>query len=203
MKEEMKKYELTSETITVDGHTLHRIRALRTFVCQGGSVKEGHLGGFIEKEENLSHDGGCWISPSAKVYGDAKVYGYARVFGQASVFDSALVFGYAWVNDDAMVYGCAKICDSAMVYGRAKVYGHAEVLGRAKVSGDAEVFDDAIVYECAKIHGNYRIFGDDKVGGRIECPSPPGLMLAPWQEKCPSIWRNTWGLRYSDIWGKD
>ncbi len=200
----MKKYELTSEVIVVDGHTLHRIRALRDFSYQGGRVKQGHLGGFVEKEENLSHDGGCWISPGAMVYGDAKIYGYAWVFGQASVFDSASVFGYAWVNDDAMVYGCAKICDSAMVYGRAKVYGKARILDDAKVYDNAKVYDDAIVYEHAKIHGDYRIFGDNKVGDHTECPSPPSLILARvMAEKYPSVWRNTWNLSYSDIWGKD
>ncbi|EJF84065.1 hypothetical protein MCU_00733 [Bartonella elizabethae Re6043vi] len=37
-----KKYELTDETIEVDGHTLHRIRALKDF----GDLKTGDLGGF-------------------------------------------------------------------------------------------------------------------------------------------------------------
>ncbi|EJF98611.1 hypothetical protein MEI_00181 [Bartonella vinsonii subsp. arupensis Pm136co] len=38
----MKKYELTDQTIDVDGFTLHRIRALRDF----GKVKKGDLGGL-------------------------------------------------------------------------------------------------------------------------------------------------------------
>ena len=49
-----KKYEFTGETkVNDDGVTLHRIRALRdTWYC-----KKGDLGGWIEKEENLSHEG--------------------------------------------------------------------------------------------------------------------------------------------------
>ena len=37
-----KKYELTGETTKVDGHTLHRIRAVRCF----SDVKAGDFGGW-------------------------------------------------------------------------------------------------------------------------------------------------------------
>ena len=52
-----KKYEFTDETITVDGHTLHRIRAVRCF----SEVKAGDFGGGIEKEHNLSHEDHAWV----------------------------------------------------------------------------------------------------------------------------------------------
>lgn len=49
----MKKFELTDEFVTnVFGHKLFRIKALVAF----GDVEKGELGGFIEKEDNLSHD---------------------------------------------------------------------------------------------------------------------------------------------------
>lgn len=58
----IKKYELTNETITLkNGVVLHRIRALKSF---GVVVTKGDLGGWIEKEDNLSHNGvmlGCMI----------------------------------------------------------------------------------------------------------------------------------------------
>ncbi len=54
---QMKKYEFTNETQQVGDATLYRIRALRGF----GDVKASDLGGFIEKEDNLSHDGICWV----------------------------------------------------------------------------------------------------------------------------------------------
>lgn len=64
----MKKFELTSEFITnVFGVKLFRIRALIEF----GDVKAGDLGGYIEKEENLDHDGNAWVTGNARVYGDA------------------------------------------------------------------------------------------------------------------------------------
>lgn len=55
----MKKYELTREQIVVDGYALHRIRALREIPRFG--VKQGELGGYVEREENLSHEGSCLV----------------------------------------------------------------------------------------------------------------------------------------------
>ena len=102
-----KKYELTEETIEVNGRILHRIKAVRDFGC----VKAGYLGGFIQ-EENLSQEGNAWVYCNAKVYGDAKVYdnaevyGNAKVYGNAEVFDNAEVCGNAKVYGDTRVYGC-------------------------------------------------------------------------------------------------
>lgn len=47
-----RKYELTNETIFFNGLTLYRIRAIKDF----SDVKAGDLGGWIEKEVNLSQD---------------------------------------------------------------------------------------------------------------------------------------------------
>ena len=66
----MKKFELTSESIVKLGKTLYRIRALMAF----GDVEEGELGGFLEKEENLSQDGDAWVCGNAIVSGDAWVF---------------------------------------------------------------------------------------------------------------------------------
>ena len=63
----MDKYELTSETKIVFGKTLYRIKALIDF----STVKAGDLGGFIEKEANLSQAGKAWVSGNARVFGDA------------------------------------------------------------------------------------------------------------------------------------
>ena len=60
-----KKYKLTEESVVINGKFLHRIEALRDF----GDVKKGDKGGFIEKEENLSQYGDCWVYDDAKVFG--------------------------------------------------------------------------------------------------------------------------------------
>lgn len=90
----MNKYEMLYEdSIRIGNHTLYHIRALKDF----GNVKAGDIGGYIEKEENLSQKGICWI------YGSAKVYGSALVCGNAKVYDNALVCGNALVYDNAKI----------------------------------------------------------------------------------------------------
>ena len=83
----MKKFELTAESKIFAGKKLFRIKALISF----GNVREGELGGYVEKEENLSNDGDAWVSGNARVYGDAEVFGDARVYGDA---DYATVHGF-------------------------------------------------------------------------------------------------------------
>ena len=93
----MKKFEFTGETKTISlffrTATLHRIRAVAEF----GLVKIGDLGGWIEKEENLSHEGKAWVCGDAKVWGNAKVCGDAKVWGNAEVCGDAEVFSASHV----------------------------------------------------------------------------------------------------------
>lgn len=126
---EIRKYRLTDETITIAGVTLYRIQATRDF----DNVRKGERGGFIQSENNLSHEDSCWVSENAKVYGNAKVFEYAKVYDNAKVFGDADVYGNAWV------YGNASVCGDAEVFGDARVYGNASVCGNADVCGDAWV----------------------------------------------------------------
>lgn len=90
----MKKFELTTEQkINWFGRTLYRIKACISFTTTSGDeVKAGDLGGFVEKESNLSHDGKAWVYGDAKVWGNANVYGDAEVWGNANVCGDASVF---------------------------------------------------------------------------------------------------------------
>ena len=124
----MKKFELTTESITFLGRTLFRIKALISF----GNVKAGELGGYIEKEGNLSHEGDAWVYDNARVYGDARVCGNAWVYDNAWVYGDARVCGNAWVYGDAWVDGDARVCDNARVCGNAWVYDNADI---ATISG--------------------------------------------------------------------
>ena len=93
----MKKFEFTGETKTISlffrTATLHRIRAVAEF----GLVKIGDLGGWIEKEENLSHEGKAWVCGDAEVWGNAEVCGDAKVWGNAKVCGDAEVFSASHV----------------------------------------------------------------------------------------------------------
>lgn len=132
----MKKFKLTNEFIKIPcGKKLFRIRALVQF----GSIKSGELGGYIEKEENLSHDGDAWVCGDAEVFGDAKVSGNAKVFGDAKVS------GNAWVFGDAKVCGNAEVSGNAWVCGDAEVYGNADY---ATVKGFGTEFRATTFFKC-------------------------------------------------------
>ena len=164
----MKKYEFTGEVKRIKlidtEVVLRRIRAVTAF----GVVKAGDIGGWIEKEENLSHDGNAWVYGDAKVYGDAGVHGNAKVYGDAKVCGNAEVYGNAWVHGDARVYGNARVYGDARVYDGAEVYGDAEVYGNAEVYGGAEVYSDARVCGDAEVYSANHILSIGPVGSRNE-----------------------------------
>jgi UDP-3-O-[3-hydroxymyristoyl] glucosamine N-acyltransferase len=178
----MKKYELTDETKEFEGKTLYRIRALIDF----GNIEAGDLGGWIEKEENLSHEGNCWIYDNAKVYDDAlvygnaqvydnawvrgnvQIYGNARVYDYARVYDGVRVYGDAKVYDYVRVYGNAQICDNAWVCGHARVCGNALIYGNTMIYGNARVCDDAHIYDNAKVCNDAYIFGNACIYGNAQ-----------------------------------
>jgi len=146
----MKKYELTTECKEFLGRKLYRIKALTSF----SDVKEGDLGGWIEKEENLSQEGNTWV------YGNATVYGNAMVYGNATVYDNATVCG------NAMVYGNAEI----------KKKTHLLEIGFIGSRDDVTTFfrtkDEEIFVKCGCFKGNIdefekqvqEVHGDDKHG---------------------------------------
>ena len=147
----MKKYKIRRDLKKeICGRTLYRIEGL---ININSWVEKGDLGGYIQKESNLSQEDEAWIYNDAKVYENAKVYGNAEVFGDAEVFGNARVCG------KAKIYGNAK------VYEGAKVYENTEVYGNAQVFGNAEVFGNALVYRDAKVCGEANLFGDVKVCG--------------------------------------
>ncbi|MGF7158123.1 carbonic anhydrase/acetyltransferase-like protein (isoleucine patch superfamily) [Bartonella heixiaziensis] len=168
-----KKYEFTRQGVTLypdenNSHgivMLRRIRALRDF----GDVKKGDLGGLIEHEDNLSHEGDCWVDGSgfsfddgyvfgnARVFGDARVGGMARVFGHAEVYGDADVFGDAYIYDHAKIYGNSKVYHSR-VYGEAQIYENAFVRGQAEVYGNSRIFGNAEIYTKARVYGNAKVY---------------------------------------------
>lgn len=111
------KYKLTKNKKIINGVTLYQIQALKNF----GNVKKGELGGGIEKEDNLSQEGNCWVS------------------GNACVFDNARVYGDARVSDNARVSGNARIYGNACVSGNARVYGDADVRGLDEISSKKHI----------------------------------------------------------------
>ena len=145
-----KKYKLTDETTKIDGKTLYRIEAIIPFA----KIHEGDLGGFIESEKNLSHEGDCWvyddsmvsdnaiIKDNAAVCDDSWVKGDATVEGKALIRNAAIVGGKVIVKDTAWV-------DGGSVYGEAVIEGDCQV--RGDVSGHAKIKDDVVVEQGAEV----------------------------------------------------
>ena len=154
-----KKYDFTDETISFEGTTLHRIRALRDF----RDVKKGDLGGFIESEENLSHEGLSWVfdqaqvSDNATVSGDALIYDGAQIYGDAQVSGTAQIGGHAQVYGKAQIYGDAYIGDNALVYGNARIGDCARIWDNSVIGGYARIYDNAWIDGKARINSSARI----------------------------------------------
>ena len=129
----MKKFELTTNTKMFLGEKLFQIKALISF----GDVEAGELGGYIEKEENLSQVGNAWVADNAYVTDNARVADNAYVAGNAWVADNARVTDNARVADNAYVAGNAWVADNAYVAGNARVADNARVTGNAYVTNDA------------------------------------------------------------------
>lgn len=144
-----KKYILTEEAKEIGGHILHRIQAMRDF----GGVQKGDLGGWVESEENLSHDGTCWVSDDGRVFGNAKIGFNAYISSPRSYFVQGPIgsrndFLTCYLDKDKKIYavtGC--FCGSIEVFVKkvkavhgmnrwAKQYLKAAEMARVMLSGD-------------------------------------------------------------------
>jgi len=99
---------------------LGRIRALR----DGAWGAAGTLGGYVDGEHNLSHDGDSWI------FYNSRVSEYGRVY------ENAQVYGDARVQGNSRIYGDARVYDYSLVEGNASVYGVSHIRGHSVVTGD-------------------------------------------------------------------
>lgn len=146
---ENRKYEFTGERIEHYGRMLYRIRAVRDFESLNGVIiHAGELGGWIEKEDNLSHDGGCWVGDDAAVFDNARVYNNGVIVGDAVIYDDARVFNNAFV------------CDDVKVFNHAKIYGDAELYGDTIVRECAQVFDEVCIHGDVLVCGDAQVYGD-------------------------------------------
>jgi|GEM_PF-384144 hypothetical protein len=165
----MGKYEFIGETKQIEIFEkikmLHRIRAIVDF----GNVKAGDVGGWIEKETNLSCEGNAWVSENAIVHDEAVVDGNAVVRGKAIVGNKAKVGGeaevegHAWVGGHAVVRGHAEVGGEAVIGGEAVVEEKAEVGGEAEVGGHAWVGGEAVVGGTAIVRGYAEVLSTSHV----------------------------------------
>jgi hypothetical protein len=114
------KYELLpGDTVVQDGRTLFRVRRL----------SDGLLGGYVERPDNLSQAGTCFLFNESRAFGEARIHENAQVYG--------LVYDHAVVGGDSIIYG--------------EIFGEAQILNHAKVHG--RVYDRAIVKDYGEVFG--------------------------------------------------
>lgn len=119
--------------------------------------KMGQKGGWIERMENLSQDGECWVGDNAIVCGRAYVSDNAQIRDSAEVGDNARVAEDAEVQGEACVSESAYVHGMALVSGenRFAVSGSAEVLGRVMEKSSAR--DRAYVGEDVELMGEAKV----------------------------------------------
>lgn len=176
-----KKFELVMEdSIVVEGRTLYRIRALKNVVESDDgtyAVKKGTLGGYVQKEENLSHEGDCWVFDNAKVFDDVRVQDNAFITDESMVFGNAVVKDKAITCNQSKIYGFAIVKDSSITMDRSEVFGHAVMENYSSIGDDAKLYgsakmDDnsdlrgfAEAYEYARLRGLCLVGGDARIYG--------------------------------------
>lgn len=138
----MEKYRLTDASRTVEYQengtphkfTLRQIEALRDF----NDVKAGTLGGWIEEESNLSHEGQCWIyDENSVVFAGATVRGNARVTQPCTLSHGASLAGECWIDRAEISHGAAiserAMVQASVVRGECRIYGDARVMNQSQV----------------------------------------------------------------------
>ncbi|MDM8212804.1 polymer-forming cytoskeletal protein [Enterococcus hirae] len=152
------KYTLTDETMEYQGHTLHRIKALKDLKSASGVVlvKKDDLGGWVEIEDNLSQFGMAWV------YGNAKLLDISFVCEEAEIFDNAIIRDGAEIRENAVV------ADNSVVQENSTVRDHATIRDCAVVSGEVIVRDHATICGDATVtkDSDYLMFRNHWSSGR-------------------------------------
>lgn len=152
------KFAFTGETRKVDGRILRRIYRL----------SDGLIGGWLESESNLSHDGECFVYDSACAYGNSLVRDNARLRDNARMSGLVMLQDHAEVSGRAWATGKTVIRDRAVVTDRAWVGDEAVICDEARIQDDAGVSDRSIVGQRAIIGGSTWIRGNS----RVYCSTP-------------------------------
>ena len=132
MTDSIKKYMLLKSDTKIFVHPtakprrlvkLYRILALRDMYIHGfGHITEGTIGGYVENESNLSHDGNSWVANLGNVFDHATLLDDALVKGDSAVFGEVTLCGQTVVSDFARVGGGGELMD-CYIYDKCNVRG--------------------------------------------------------------------------------
>ena len=108
---ENKKFELVDAS-NYGRRNAYRIRALRDF----GDVRKGMLGGYVEDESCLSHDGDCWIYDSAFVGKGCRVMEHSKIYDNVNIMGGVSIRGHSLVKGGFDISGdVISIIDSRII----------------------------------------------------------------------------------------
>lgn len=122
----LKKYKLLTEDAVPltykhrgieDTTRVFPIEAIVDIPSKG--VRKGDKGGYVESEDNLSHEGNCWIYPTCAVINGAVVLGNASISKETKMTGDSQVSGDSSVENsmlfDSMVDGNTKVSNSKLI----------------------------------------------------------------------------------------
>lgn len=140
-----KKYRFTGYSKYFGNVFLHQIQYIKRF----GRVSPGQLGGWIESEENLSHEGLCYISKNSIVKGNARVEDDAIVKDLSIIKDNAKIQGKAKVEKSFIGADTIIISDSWVLNSDIQIFESINqerhgILGSSKIVGCSIVATGAI-----------------------------------------------------------
>ena len=167
-----KKYEILMDeenTIEWGGRVLHRIKALKDFWY----VKKGDIGGFVEKETNLSHEGNCWIYDNAKamdnskVYGNSRMYGYSKMFDYSEMYDNSAMYDYSEMHDNSRIYDCSEMYNNSAMYDNSTMYDYSIMYN------NSEMYNNSTLKNKTRLYGKLVSSVDDF----IEIQNPQGRLV--------------------------
>lgn len=136
----------------VDGVPLFQIEA----ACDFGDIPKGAMGGYVNSEKNLSHEGFSWVEFGSYVLNDAVVKD-GWVDGHAVISDSAIVMTGGVVGDHAHVSGTARIGFEGRSGKRSIVDGHARVTDQSVITMGACVMDHAVISGASRLDGDVSV----------------------------------------------
>lgn len=179
------KYRLTENTLEFRGKTLYQIKALKDFKIKHGGVfevKKSDLGGYIEKEYNLSQNGDCWIAKNIYVLENAQIeddafiegigyiYGHSRILGEAyisngdsddryelAIFDNAKISGNVYFSQVNLI-----MKDNSEIYGDVRAaLTNLTISENAVLCGGILGFSDKEIV----LSGNAKVWNSSLYGG--------------------------------------
>lgn len=167
---QLKYIFVLTDTITKDGRTLTRIKALRAF----DDVAKDDLGGYIQQESNLDNR----IKDENNNDLDAWIYSdnLATPVIFATAMDESLVNENGKMRGDAEISGNFLITDgglaqgnfagfqSGIIAGGGIAQGDSKITDGGEVSGSASIGDRVTISRFVKVYGTAFLIGTQEPG---------------------------------------